>query len=402
MMPSISTAVRGMRTWFSMRVPGLGGFYRKHLTEYQTPKNLNVWYCFGALALILIISQFATGVFLAIHYIPSTQEAFTSVQQTIMRDVSNGWLLRYMHTTGASFLFIVLYLHMYRSVLYGSHRNPREIVWLLGMCLYLLIIFEAFTGYVLPWGQLSFWAAKIVGTLISAVPWVGRQLSVWIIGGNIPGDATLGRFFVIHAVVLPLIVVGLIATHILALHQVGSTNPDGHKKSILAKNAQEYETVGFHPYYTLKDACAASVMGCVGAGVIFFYPEAGHLFIESGNAVPANPWITPEQTHPPWYFSPFFAMLRAMPGQIGGMFVVTAAICLMFILPWLDKSSSYTIRQQSLFVRCVRLLLLPCCVLGLAMLGNYEQFSVTQLYLLRGFTSVFFGILVMMPWWSRA
>ncbi|HEX7348542.1 MAG TPA: cytochrome bc complex cytochrome b subunit [Rhodanobacteraceae bacterium] len=344
--------------WFNERAPGLGAAYKKHMTEYYAPKNFNVMYYFGSLALLVLVNQIVTGIFLAMYYNPSSAGAFDSVQY-IMRDVNWGWLVRYMHVTGASMFFVVIYLHMFRGLIYGSYKRPRELVWLLGMFIFLALMAEAFMGYVLPWGNMSFWGAKVIITLFSAVPLIGDQLVTWIMGtvGShglfVPGDPTLNRFFALHVVALPLVLLLLVVLHLGALHEVGSNNPDGvdvkhgPKGNRWNPNAPA-DGIPFHPYYTLKDLVGVGVFLIICAIIIFFEPSVGGFFIEHDNSIPANPLVTPATIKPVWYFSPFYAILRMIPSKGIGALALLLSIVALFAVPWLDRGKVKSVRYRGL------------------------------------------------------
>ena len=344
--------------WFNERTPGLSAAYKKHMTEYYAPKNFNAMYYFGSLALLVLVNQIVTGIFLAMYYNPSSAGAFDSVQY-IMRDINWGWLVRYMHVTGASMFFIVIYLHMFRGLIYGSYKRPRELVWLLGMLIFLALMAEAFMGYVLPWGNMSFWGAKVIITLFSAVPFIGEQLVTWImgtVGSNglfVPGDPTLNRFFALHVVALPLVLLLLVVLHLGALHEVGSNNPDGvdvkhgPKGNRWNPNAPA-DGIPFHPYYTLKDLVGVGVFLIICAIIIFFEPGVGGFFIEHDNSIPANPLVTPATIKPVWYFSPFYAILRMIPSKSLGALALLASIVVLFLVPWLDRGRVKSIRFRGL------------------------------------------------------
>ncbi|MGH8215533.1 MAG: cytochrome b [Rhodanobacteraceae bacterium] len=332
--------------WFSERAPGMGAAYRKHMTEYYAPKNFNVMYYFGSFALLVLVNQIVTGIFLTMFYTPTAAGAFDSVQY-IMRDVNWGWLVRYMHTTGASMFFIVVYLHMFRGLMYGSFKKPRELVWLLGMLIFLALMAEAFMGYVLPWGNMSFWGAKVIITLFSAVPWFGHTLVTWIMGTFVPGDPTLNRFFALHVVALPLVLLLLVVLHLGALHEVGSNNPDGveikkHKDS----KGIPLDGIAFHPYYTLKDLVGVGVFLIICAVIIFFAPSVGGFFLEHDNSIPANDLVTPATIKPVWYFTPFYAILRMIPSKGLGVLALAISIVVLFLVPWLDRGSVKSIRYR--------------------------------------------------------
>jgi ubiquinol-cytochrome c reductase cytochrome b subunit len=334
--------------WFNERTPGLGAVYRKHMSEYYAPKNFNVMYYFGSLALLVLVNQIVTGIFLTMFYTPTAAGAFDSVQY-IMRDVNWGWLVRYMHTTGASMFFIVIYLHMFRGLMYGSFKKPRELVWLVGMLIFLVLMAEAFMGYVLPWGNMSFWGAKVIITLFSAVPWFGHTLVTWIMGTFVPGDPTLNRFFALHVVALPLVLLLLVVLHLGALHEVGSNNPDGVEiKKHKNPKGIPLDGIPFHPYYTVKDLVGVGVFLVICAVIIFFAPSVGGFFLEHDNSIPANDLVTPATIKPVWYFTPFYAILRMIPSKGLGVLALAASIVVLFLVPWLDRGGVKSIRYRGL------------------------------------------------------
>jgi len=336
--------------WIEDRLPVMS-FLSAHTVTYYAPKNFNVWYYFGVLASVVLVNQLVTGIFLAMHFKPSAAEAFSSVEY-IMRDVEWGWLIRYMHSTGASLFFVVIYLHMFRALMYGSFKRPRELVWGLGMLIYLTLIAEAFMGYVLPWGQMSFWGAKVIISLFGAIPVVGHELTKWIMGDYLPGDATLNRFFALHVIALPLVLLLLVTIHILALHEVGSNNPDGAEISEKPdSHGHPVDGIPFHPYYTVEDTLSTIAFLLVAAFLIFFTPTVGGLFLEHDNFVEADPLVTPEHIRPVWYFTPFYAMLRVIPHKLSGVIVMFAAIGALFLLPWLDRGKVRSIRYRGLGYR---------------------------------------------------
>jgi ubiquinol-cytochrome c reductase cytochrome b subunit len=331
--------------WVENRLPVIS-FLAGHTSRYYAPKNFNVWYLFGALAAVTLVNQLVTGIFLAMHYKSSADGAFASVEY-IMRDVEWGWLIRYMHSTGASLFFVVIYLHMFRGLLYGSYKKPRELVWILGMLTYLVLMAEAFMGYVLPWGQMSFWGAKVIISLFGAIPVIGNGLTEWIMGDYLPGDATLGRFFSLHVIALPILLLLLVTVHILALHEVGSSNPDGieiHEKT--GADGKPLDGIPFHPYYSVEDLLSTAAFLLVAAFLIFFAPMMGGLFLEPDNFTEANPLVTPEHIKPVWYFTPYYAMLRVVPNKIMGVVVMILAILALFLLPWLDRGKVKSIRYR--------------------------------------------------------
>jgi len=331
--------------WVDARLPVMK-FWNEHLAKYYAPKNFNFWYYFGSLALLVLVNQLLTGIWLTMNYNPSAEGAFASVEY-IMRDVPFGWLLRYMHSTGASAFFIVVYLHMFRALLYGSYRKPRELVWLLGCGLYLCLMAEAFFGYLLPWGQMSFWGAQVITSLFGSVPLIGPEIMEWIRGDFTVSGVTLTRFFAMHVVLVPLLLLGLVGLHVLALHEVGSNNPDGIEiKAHKNKDGIPLDGIPFHPYYTVKDLVGVAVFLFVFCVVIFFYPEGGGLFLEGPNFQTADALKTPEHIAPVWYMTPYYAILRAVPNKLLGVMAMAAAIAVLFVLPWLDRSPVASIRYK--------------------------------------------------------
>ena len=338
--------------WFNARTPGLLPVYRKHMTEYYAPKNFNFLYYMGSLAMLVLVNQIVTGIFLTMHFKPSAAEAFSSVEY-IMRDVEWGWLIRYMHSTGASLFFIVVYLHMFRGLIYGSYQKPRELVWVLGMLIYLVLMAEAFMGYVLPWGQMSFWGAKVIISLFGAIPVIGNGLTEWIMGDYLPGDATLNRFFALHVIALPLVLLLLVVLHLGALHEVGSNNPEGVDVKHGPKGNRWSPTapkdgIPFHPYYTVKDLVGVGFLLIIAAFIIFFIPAVGGWFLEHDNFTEANRLVTPAHIKPVWYYTPYYAMLRVIPEKLIGVLVMFAAIGILFLVPWLDRGKVKSIKFRGL------------------------------------------------------
>ena len=338
----------GLMGWIDERFP-LTKLLEEHITKYYAPKNFNFWYYFGSLAMLVLAIQIITGIFLTMNYKPDGDLAFTSVEY-IMRDVNYGWLIRYMHSTGASMFFVVVYLHMFRALLYGSYKKPRELLWIFGMLIYVALMAEAFMGYLLPWGQMSYWGAQVIISLFGAIPFgIGDALTIWLKGDYIVSDATLNRFFALHVIAVPLVLVFLVVAHIMALHEVGSNNPDGIeiKKN---KNAAGIPKDGipFHPYYTVKDLFGTVVFLIIFFAIVFFAPEMGGYFLEHANFVPADPLKTPEHIAPVWYFTPFYAILRAVPDKLGGVMAMGGAIVVLFFLPWIDRNPVRSIRYRSL------------------------------------------------------
>lgn len=331
--------------WVDARFPATK-MWEDHLSKYYAPKNFNFWYFFGSLALLVLVNQILTGIWLTMSFTPSAEEAFASVEY-IMRDVDYGWIIRYMHSTGASAFFIVVYLHMFRGLLYGSYQKPRELVWIFGMLIYLALMAEAFMGYLLPWGQMSYWGAQVIISLFGAIPVVGEDLAQWIRGDFLISGITLNRFFALHVIALPIVLLGLVVLHILALHEVGSNNPDGVDiKKKKDENGVPLDGIAFHPYYTVKDIVGVVVFLFIFCTVIFFFPEMGGYFLKKPNFEMANQFKTPEHIAPVWYFTPFYAILRAVPDKLMGVVAMGAAIAVLFVLPWLDRSPVRSIRYK--------------------------------------------------------
>ncbi|HET8552191.1 MAG TPA: cytochrome bc complex cytochrome b subunit [Gammaproteobacteria bacterium] len=339
-------------TWIDERLP-VTSTWNKHVGQYYAPKNFNFWYFFGSLALVVLANQIITGIFLTMNYKPSAAEAFASIQY-IMRDVHWGWLIRYMHTTGASAFFIVVYLHMFRGLIYGSYKKPRELIWIFGMLLYLALMMEAFFGYLLPWGQMSYWGAQVITSLFGAIPGIGQGLMEWIRGGFYVSDVTLNRFFAFHVIALPLVLVGLVLFHLSALHEVGSNNPDGVEiKKHKDAHGIPLDGIPFHPYYSIKDSFGVLVFVLIFAAIIFFAPTAHGFFIETDNFQPANPTQTPPDIHPVWYFTPFYAMLRSIPSKLGGVTVMGLSILILFFMPWIDRNPIKSLRYRGWLYRAL-------------------------------------------------
>jgi ubiquinol-cytochrome c reductase cytochrome b subunit len=443
--PANATAPQKLLNWVDNRFP-LSKLYNEHIGEYYAPKNFNFWYIFGSLAMLVLVIQIVTGIFLVMHYKPDANLAFASVEY-IMRDVPGGWIIRYMHSTGASAFFIVIYLHMFRGLLYGSYRKPRELVWIFGCGIFLCLMAEAFMGYLLPWGQMSYWGAQVIVNLFAAVPFIGPDLALLIRGDYVVGDATLNRFFSFHVIAVPLVLLGLVAAHIIALHEVGSNNPDGVEiKAKKDAKGVPLDGIPFHPYYTVHDIYAASVFLLLFSLVVFFAPEGGGYFLEYNNFIEANPLKTPSHIAPVWYFTPYYSMLRATndlminvlsgivavgaalgivrggfgaTGKIAlavgalvgvallktfdakfwGVVVMGGAVVIMFFLPWLDRSLAKSIRYRPDWHKYVYgvfvFFFLVLGYLGVqppSEVGNYISQIGTLLY---------FGFFLLMPWWSR-
>jgi len=389
------------QSWIDQRFP-LSRVINEHLAEYYTPRNFNFWYFFGGLAVVMLIMQLVTGIFLTMHYKPDAEYAFASVEY-IMRDVEWGWFIRYMHSTGASAFFVIIYLHMMRALLYGSYKGPRELIWILGMVLYILLLAEAFMGYVLPWGQMSFWGAQVIISLFGSVPIVGPDLLVWILGDYAVGDSTLNRFFSLHVVVIPLILVVLVFLHIVALHHVGSNNPDGIeiKKNKDADGIPK-DGIPFHPYFTIKDSVVVVGFLWIFCAVVFYAPALNGYFLEYPNFIEANPLKTPEHIAPLWYLTPYYSVLRAIPplfgSQFPGVLAMFAALGVFFLLPWLDRSPVKSIRYRSPIYKWI----LGTFVVSFIVLGWLGVQPVTPLYALlaRIFTTLYFAFFILMPWFS--
>jgi len=395
---NLSKNVQAVGAWVDERLP-VSKTWREHLTEYYAPKNFNFWYFFGSLALLVLVNQLVTGIFLTMFYTPDAQSAFGSVEY-IMRDVEWGWLIRYMHSTGASFFFIVVYLHMFRALLYGSYRKPRELIWILGVFIFLVLMAEAFMGYVLPWGQMSYWGAQVIISLFGAVPYIGEGLVEWIRGDYLISGATLGRFFALHVIALPLALLLLVVLHLVALHEVGSNNPDGIEiKKNKDARGRPLDGIPFHPYYTVKDLFGVGVFAILFAFVLFYAPEMGGLFLEPDNFVPADPLVTPEHIVPVWYFTPYYAMLRAVPDKFFGVVVMGAAIFVLFFLPWLDRSRVRSIRYKGWPSK----IMLALFVVGFIRLGMLALGEGTPAQTLesRIWTVYYFAFFAFMPFVTR-
>jgi len=384
--------------WVDRRLP-VSDFWKAHISEYYAPKNFNIMYFFGSLALLTLVNQIVTGIFLTMQYKPSAAEAFASVEY-IMRDVEWGWLIRYMHSTGASFFFIVVYLHMFRGLMYGSYKKPRELVWILGVFILLVLMAEAFMGYVLPWGQMSYWGAQVIISLFGAIPYVGDALVEWIRGDFFISDATLNRFFALHVIALPLALLLLVVLHLAALHEVGSNNPDG--VDIKAKKDDQgrpLDGIPFHPYYTVKDIFGVGVFLTLFAFVIFYAPTGGGLMLEKDNFIPADPLVTPQHIVPVWYFTTFYAILQAVPDKLLGVILMGAAIGVLFLMPWLDRSKVRSIRYKGLGSK-ILLTLFAIAFIRLGMLGLAEGTS-AQVLEARIWTFVYFAFFALMPFVTK-
>ncbi|MDO5102801.1 MAG: cytochrome bc complex cytochrome b subunit [Lautropia sp.] len=435
----------GLLGWIDHRFPA-SVLWKRDVAEYYAPKNFNWWYIFGSLAMLVLVIQIVTGIFLVMHYKPDAEKAFASVEY-IMRDVPWGWLVRYMHSTGASAFFIVVYLHMFRGLLYGSYRKPRELVWIFGCLIFLTLMGEAFFGYLLPWGQMSYWGAQVIVNLFSAIPLIGPDLSIWIRGDYVVGDATLNRFFSFHVIAIPLVLLGLVAAHIIALHEVGSNNPDGIEiKEKKDENGVPLDGVPFHPYYSVHDLYGVAIFLFLFSAVIFFAPEMGGYFLEYNNFIPADPLKTPPHIAPVWYFTPFYSILRAtteeflvygmLPfllvllvfilksaryplskvigaavilGMCAGFFIfdakfwgvvaMGASTLIFFALPWIDQSPVKSIRYRPMWHKAFYLVF----VVVFLVLGYYgvQPPSPMAERLSQLCTLIYFGFFLFMPWWTR-
>src|SRR4051812_27895053 len=403
--------------WFDSRMPSVREQWNLHAAEYYAPKNFNFWYYFGSLALLVLVIQIVSGIFLTMNYKPDAALAFGSVEY-IMRDVPGGWMLRYIHSTGASAFFIVVYLHMFRGLLYGSYKEPRELLWIFGVLIYLTLMGEAFFGYLLPWGQMSYWGAQVIVNLFGAVPFIGPDLSEWIRGDYVISDATLNRFFAFHVIALPLVLLGLVAAHLMALHEVGSNNPDGVEIKKQPKDPQTglpLDGIYSHPYYSVKDALGVVVFLIVFSVIMFFLPEMGGYFLEYNNFIPADPLKTPPHIAPVWYFTPYYSILRAVPplfnSQFPGVVAMGAAVMIFFLLPWLDRSPVKSIRYKGPLVKiALAIFVIVFLILGYlgteptnvwgqfgAWLSNADRATVVA----RICTIVYFLFFLLMPWYTK-
>jgi ubiquinol-cytochrome c reductase cytochrome b subunit len=388
-----------LENWFTNRFPTAFSAYREHLSEYYAPKNFNFWYFFGSLALLVLVIQIVTGIFLVMHYKPDAAKAFESVEY-IMRDVPWGWLVRYMHSTGASAFFVVVYLHMFKSLIYGGYRKPRELVWIFGCSIFLVLMAEAFMGYLLPWGQMSYWGAQVIVNLFAAIPFIGPDLALLIRGDYVVSDATLNRFFSFHVIAVPLVLLGLVVAHILALHDVGSNNPDGVEikgpNAPKDANGKPLDGIPFHPYYTVHDIFGVAVFLMVFSAIIFFAPEFGGYFLEYNNFIPADPLKTPAHIAPVWYFTPYYSMLRAITGEM--MYALSAI--LLLTVGWVLLKTSAPAVVKGLLV-----------LVAIAFLWMFNAFGFTGIAFLQGIDAKFWGVLVMggaviilffLPWLDKS
>jgi ubiquinol-cytochrome c reductase cytochrome b subunit len=413
----VARALGGLWRWFDARMPSVAVEWRRHAAEYYAPKNFNFWYFFGSLAMLVLAIQIVSGIFLTMNYKPDANLAFGSVEY-IMRDVPGGWIIRYIHSTGASAFFVVVYLHMFRALLYGSHKEPRELVWIFGVLIYLTLMGEAFFGYLLPWGQMSYWGAQVIVNLFGTVPLIGPDLALLVRGDYVVSDVTLNRFFALHVIALPLVLLGLVVAHLLALHDVGSNNPEGVDiKKVKGPDGHAVDGIPFHPYYTVKDLLGAVVFLAIFAFVMFFVPEMGGYFLEHNNFIPADPLKTPEHIAPVWYFTPFYSILRAVPplfhSQFPGVLAMGVATMILFFLPWLDRSPVRSIRYRGTLYKAwlatfvVVFLLLG--YLGVKPTTVWGQFGFDAFFLdtkdiatwvARVCTVLYFLFFFLMPWYT--
>ncbi|HRP24599.1 MAG TPA: cytochrome bc complex cytochrome b subunit [Thauera sp.] len=408
----MTTKSQALLNWIDERFP-LTSSIKGHLTEYYAPKNFNFWYFFGSLALMVLVIQILTGIFLVMHYKPDASlnasgvpVAFASVEY-IMREVPGGWLIRYLHSTGASAFFVVVYLHMFRGLLYGSYRKPRELIWIFGTLIFLVLMAEAFMGYLLPWGQMSFWGAQVIVNLFSAIPIIGPDLSLVIRGDYVVSDATLNRFFSFHVIAVPLVLIGLVAAHIIALHEVGSNNPDGVEiKKRKDASGKPLDGIPFHPYYTVKDIVGVVVFLFFFSAVVFFAPEGGGYFLEFNNFLPADPLTTPPHIAPVWYFTPFYSVLRAvtyplfgLDAKFWGVVAMGASVVIIAFLPWLDRSPVKSIRYKGpIFKTALVIFVISFFILGyLGVLPPTPgRTLVSQIC-----SVLYFAFFLLMPWYSK-
>lgn len=408
-MANQTTEKKSLLGWIDARFP-LSKMMKEHVTEYYAPKNFNFWYFFGSLAMLVLVIQVVSGIFLTMNYKPDgtlnsahLPVAFTSVEY-IMRDVSGGWIIRYMHSTGASMFFVVVYLHMFRGLIYGSFKKPRELVWVFGSLIFLALMAEAFMGYLLPWGQMSFWGAQVIINLFSAIPVIGPDLSVWIRGDFNVSDVTLNRFFALHVIAVPLVLLGLVVAHLIALHEVGSNNPDGVEiKKLKDENGIPLDGIPFHPYYTVKDILGVVVFLIVFCTIMFFAPEGNGYFLEAPNFDPADPLKTPPHIAPVWYFTPFYAILRAVPSflgtQVWGVLAMGAAVVLIALLPWLDKSPVKSIRYRGPIFK-IMLVLFVIAFIGLGILGSLAPTAVRTI-VSQVLSAIYFIFFLGMPFYTK-
>ena len=404
-MATVQESLQNVMNWVDERLP-VTKTYEKHMSKYYAPKNFNFWYIFGVLSVVVLVLQLVTGIWLTMNYIPAGDRAFASVE-FIMRDVEFGWMLRYMHSTGASAFFVVVYMHMFRGLMYGSYKKPRELIWILGMLIYVALMAEGFFGYLLPWGNMSYWGAQVIVSLVGAIPFWGEELAVWVRGDFNMSEVALNRFFALHVVLVPLALIVLVFLHILALHEVGSNNPDGiDVKANVDEEGKPLDSVPFHPYYTIgHDLPAIVIFLFVFCAVMFFYPDGGGYLIEHPNYEPADPLKTPELIAPVWYYTPFYSMLRActfhlfgMTAKFWGLVVMAGAIAIPFVLPWLDRSPVKSIRYKGLGSK----VFLTLFVISFFILGYLGTVHPTPMKtaLAQLCTGIYFAYFLLMPWYT--
>ena len=380
--------------WINYRLPIINTFER-HLSKHPVPKKVNFWYLFGALASIVLILQIVTGIWLMMPYSNTEEGAFASIEY-IMRDVDYGWIIRYMHTTGASMFFAIVYLHMFRGLLYGSYKKPKELVWIFGCTIYLVMMAEGFLGYVLPYGQMSYWGAQVIISLFGAIPYIGESLEVWVRGDYYISGITISRFFALHVVALPLILIALVFLHLVALHEVGAGNPEGVDiEEYIDEDGVPLDSVPFFPYKVLSAMPAIGVFGLVFCVIMFFFPEGGGYFLELANFEEANPLVTPEHIAPVWYYSPYYTMLRAVPDPLGGLIVMAAAVAILFVVPWLDRSNVASIRYKGILSKIAIVLF----VVSFITLGYLGTVTVTETGKIMSVicTVMYFAFFLLMP-----
>ena len=383
--------------WINYRLPIINTFER-HLSKHPVPKKVNFWYLFGALASIVLILQIVTGIWLMMPYSNTEEGAFASIEY-IMRDVDYGWIIRYMHTTGASMFFAIVYLHMFRGLLYGSYKKPKELVWIFGCTIYLVMMAEGFLGYVLPYGQMSYWGAQVIISLFGAIPYIGESLEIWVRGDYYISGITISRFFALHVVALPLILIALVFLHLVALHEVGAGNPEGVDiEEYIDDDGVPLDSVPFFPYKVLSAMPAIGVFGLVFCVIMFFFPEGGGYFLELANFEEANPLVTPEHIAPVWYYSPFYTMLRAVPDPLGGLIVMAAAVAILFVVPWVDRSNVASIRYKGVLSKIAIVLF----VVSFVTLGYLGTVTVTETGKIMSVicTLMYFAFFLLMPIYS--
>lgn len=402
---AVQDSLKNLMDWVDARLP-VTETWEKHASKYYAPKNFNFWYYFGVLSAVVLVNQLLTGLWLTMSYNPSGEGAFASVEY-IMRDVEYGWLLRYMHSTGASAFFIVVYLHMFRGLMYGSYQKPRELIWLFGMMIYVALMAEGFFGYLLPWGNMSYWGAQVIVSLASAIPVIGEDLAIWVRGDYLMSGITLNRFFALHVFLLPVVLIALVVLHILALHEVGSNNPDGVdiKKHVDAEG-RPLDGIPFHPYYTVHDIAATVVFLMVFCVMLFFFPDGWGYFLEAPNFGPADPLKTPDLIVPVWYYTPYYSMLRAatyplfgLDAKFWGLVVMVSALLILFVVPWLDRSPVKSMRYKGWGSR-IFLTLFVISFLILGYLGTKHP-SDGRTAIAQICTVIYFAFFVLMPWYTK-